>query len=145
MKFRIITIPFNKDKETFLEEEINNFCLNKKIKNYRVEFFNSSDKSYWTVFFEYETVIDESKPLIQFSEPEKLLFDKLKEWRKEAAEKKGFPVYIVCNNTELAEVAKNAPKTLEELKNIHGFGKKKIEKYGKEITELIKNFYEVTQ
>ena len=143
MKFKIITIPFNQDKETFLEEEINNFCLNKKIKNYRVEFFNSSDKSYWTVFFEYETIIDESKPSVQFSEAEKLLFDKLKEWRKEAAEKKGFPVYIVCNNTELADLVKNAPKTLEELKNIQGFGKKKIEKYGKEITELIKNFYEV--
>ena len=35
-------------------------------------------------------------------------------------------------------------KTLEALKQVNGFGKKKLEKYGKEITEIVKGFFENT-
>jgi ATP-dependent DNA helicase RecQ len=52
-------------------------------------------------------------------------------------------VYVVCNNKEMLELVKNKPVTLEGLRNVQGFGDKKIENYGKEIVELIKSFLNV--
>lgn len=141
MPFRILTIPFNPDKGAFLEEDLNRFCLNKKIKTWQAEFFTSTKKAYWTVFLEYEEVLEPAKKQDHLSEPEKLLFQRLKEWRKQKAEAGGVPVYIIATNGELNELIKKTPKTIEALKAIRGFGQKKIEKYGKELTDLITNFY----
>ena len=40
------------------------------------------------------------------------------------------------------DIVRVAPGSLEALKNIKGFGKRKISKYGKEIIEIVKAFYE---
>ena len=42
----------------------------------------------------------------------------------------------------MLNIVKNRPTTLEALKNIDGFGTKKIENYGKEIIGIIKNYVE---
>ncbi len=141
MPFGIITIPFDPEKECFLEEDLNNFCLNKKIKNFKAEFFMLKNKPYWTVFIEYEVVMDEDEREKSFSEAQSLLYQRLKEWRREKAEELGVPVYIIATNSELKQIVIQSPKTIEALKRIKGFGKKKIEKHGKEIIQLIKNFY----
>lgn len=145
MPFRILTIPFEPDKETFLEEDLNRFCLNKKIKTWQAEFFKTTKKAYWTVFLEYDEVLEPEKRKDQLTEPEKLLFQRLREWRKQKAEAGGVPVYIIATNGELNELIKKTPKTIEALKAIRGFGQKKIEKYGKELTEMITNFYKAKE
>jgi len=38
MAFRIITVPFDNEREVFPDNELNNFLLDKKINNYRVDF-----------------------------------------------------------------------------------------------------------
>jgi len=45
MPFKIITVPFDREKEASFEDEINKFCLNKKINHYRVEFFMNNGKA----------------------------------------------------------------------------------------------------
>ena len=140
--FKIVTIPFDEGRRCFLEEELNKFCLNKTIKDYKAEFFQSSKDAYWTIFIEYETVLNDNVEDIAFTDAQKLLFERLREWRKQKAEEKRFPVYVVCNNSQLTAIVKEAPKTIEALKDINGFGKKKIEDYGKEIISIIKDFYE---
>ena len=57
MSFRIFTIAFDHAKEVFIEEELNMFCLNKKISAHKAEFFMSNGKAYWTVFIEYDPVL----------------------------------------------------------------------------------------
>ena len=147
MGFRIITIPFELNKMEFSEDELNKFIVNKKINSYKAEFFQSGGAAFWTVFIDYENVHspnENTKAMEEaLSESDKALFGKLKEWRKEAADKNGFPVYVVCNNKEMLELVKNKPVTLEGLRNVQGFGDKKIENYGKEIVELIKSFVNV--
>jgi len=59
MPYRIITIPFNPDKDTLFEEPLK-FCLNKKVVSCKPEFFRAADKAYWTVFLEYETLLEDS-------------------------------------------------------------------------------------
>ena len=68
---------------------------------------------------------------IGLDDAQELLFTRLREWRKDEAEKLGVPVYIVATNSQLREVALRNPQSLESLRSIKGFGKKKIEKHGK--------------
>ncbi len=127
MPIRLFTIPFDPKQELFQDEELRAFLLNKQIKTLRPEFFQTNGKAYWSIFAEYENVfstdIEKSDGL---NEPQKLLFQRLREWRKETANKEGIPVFIIANNSQLAEVVLRAPKTLESLRQIHGFGKKKV-------------------
>ena len=143
MPYAIITIPFNSLQHCFYPDELNSFCLNKKVLMKKVEFFKEGETYYWSVFLEYELVLeqgslDETKGLTQACQ---LCFKRLKDWRKEKAEKEGIPPYVIATNKQLIEIIKKEIKTIEGLKQIHGFGKKKLEKYGEEITAMMKEFF----
>ena len=139
--FKIITIPFDRKMQGFDDEILSSFVLNKKIKSYQSVFFNDSSDSYWTVFVEYDPLIESSPAESDLDDTQKILYDQLKIWRKERAEKEGVPVYIIATNKELANLVKTSPKTLESFKNIKGFGKSKASKYGEEIIAIITAFY----
>lgn len=143
MEIRILTIPFDPDKEIFQDEELTRFLLNKRVKSLRPEFFQINGRPYWSVFIEYETVLSQKIPKSDLlDEPQNLLFQRLRQWRKEKAEKEGIPVYIIATNSQLTELVKRAPKSAESLRQIRGFGKKKTDKYGKELISMIRAFYE---
>jgi len=70
------------------------------------------------------------------SDEEKILYA-LKEWRSDKAKEQNLPTYFIATNKELASVAKYKPAKKEELLDIKGFGKHKIENYGEEILEIL--------
>ncbi len=142
--FKIVTIPFNRNIKGFDDDLLNQSFMNKHVQSYRAEFFADGEEKYWTVFAEYDSVL-EQKPYKKedhgLDESQNVLLDKLREWRKIRAEKEGVPVYLLGTNKELADIVKTAPKSSEALGTVKGFGKGKIEKYGKEIIEIISAFY----
>ncbi len=144
--FRIITIPFDSDRCIFLEDDLNKFCMNKKVKSYKTEFFVKDSIPYWSVFTEYDLVYEKennfNEKTIRMNEAETMLFQRLRDWRKERADSEGVPVYILATNRELTDIVKSAPKNLEALKSIKGYGKRKIEKYGNDIVNIVKCFFE---
>lgn len=144
MAVRILTIPFDPNKEIFRDEDLAQFLLNKRVRSLFPEFFQLDGKAYWTVFVDYDLVLSEQYDGKDegLDEPQKLLLQRLREWRKETAEKGGVPVYIIATNKQLMDIVRVAPRTLEALRQIHGFGKKKVEKHGKEILTIIEGFYE---
>jgi hypothetical protein len=68
------------------------------------------------------------------------LYASLKDWRNEKADELDLPAYMVMNQKSLMELANYVPATSADLKNINGFGKKKVEKWGNEIMEIIAAF-----
>ncbi len=144
--FKILTIPFDRTKKGFDEDGLNKFVLNKHVKNYRAEFFQDGDDKYWTVFLEYDPVVEKmsGNEAEGFDKGQRLLLERLKAWRKERAEKDGVPVYIIGTNREFADIVRSAPRSLEQLKSIKGFGNAKVSKYGNELIEIIKGFYDKT-
>jgi ATP-dependent DNA helicase RecQ len=58
------------------------------------------------------------------------LFDKLRNLRKQLAEDENVPAYIVLSDATLQELACYLPHTIDEVRNISGFGQMKVEKYG---------------
>jgi superfamily II DNA helicase RecQ len=141
---KILTVPFSKKDETFFEDEVNQFLLNKKIRATKAEFFNYKDNFYWTIFVDYDPFIAEDnkseKPAIKLNEKDELLLKRLKEWRKITAEKQGVPVYIVATNVEFLQIIEFKPRTKEAIKKIKGFGMKKIDKYGDDILKIVSCF-----
>ncbi|ARN18682.1 DNA helicase RecQ [Piscinibacter gummiphilus] len=64
-------------------------------------------------------------------------FNALKAWRGAVAKEHNLPAYIVFNDATLAEMARVAPSSLDELAEISGVGVKKLEAYGSEILRVL--------
>ena len=73
------------------------------------------------------------------SSDEEQILNALKLWRSEKAREQNLPTYFIASNKELMSVAKYKPAKKEELLDIKGFGKHKIENYGEEILEILES------
>jgi superfamily II DNA helicase RecQ len=150
MPIRIFTIPFNEETQTFHDDLVQQFCVNKRIHKIQTKFFERNNCPFWTVVIFYGQILNDEIHLLESkkSNPENALDDqqkalllKLKEWRREQAELAGFPVYLIAKNAHFVSLILNKCTTLESLKLVQGFGKSKIEKYGKGIITIIHQFY----
>jgi len=74
----------------------------------------------------------ERKPVepIQLNQEDLKLLEKLKTRRKELADKKGFPAYVIAHNRLLELFASKKPKTKEEMLLVGGMGEKRFGDYG---------------
>lgn len=143
MAVRILTIPFDPQTGGFPDDELRKFLLNKKLRSLHPQFFELHGTAYWTVFVEYESVVSAESPKNEaLNTAEGLLYRRLQEWRKETAEREGVPVFIVATNKQLVALVKQRPMTLEALRSIQGFGKKKVSAYGKALVGILKAFFE---
>lgn len=67
----------------------------------------------------------------------KILFEKLRKWRKEKAMQAQIAPFIVATNRVLGMISVFKPQTLEHLKQLPGIGKTKLEKYGEDWIDII--------
>jgi len=64
-------------------------------------------------------------------------FDALKAWRAAVAREHNLPAFVVFHDATLAQMAQEAPATLDALAGISGVGAKKLEAYGEEILRVL--------
>ena len=74
--------------------------------------------------------------------PESQLFAMLKAERSHLARSQGVPAFVIFQDQTLADIAKRRPKTMDELRQVPGIGRSKIERYGANILEAISAFEE---
>jgi ATP-dependent DNA helicase RecQ len=65
------------------------------------------------------------------------LFEKLRQLRKQLAQERGVPPYIIFNDATLEEMAAVRPMTDEEMKRISGVGERKLHLYGSYFIDAI--------
>ena len=128
------------------QSKINEFVSQHKIIKYESGLITDR-QPYWSVLFYYERTSPKAKSKsslkFEYSDEEILntdelkILDALKYWRTEKAKEDKLPAYFIASNKELVSVAKYRPSKVEELKDIKGFGKHKIENYGSQIIEII--------
>jgi len=70
-------------------------------------------------------------------EADSLLWDALRERRKELAEKYGVPPYVVFHDATLMEMVELRPQTLTAFSRISGVGQHKLDQYGKDFIIVI--------
>lgn len=73
------------------------------------------------------------------------LIEKLKQWRKEVANTKKVPAYVIFANKALIDIAAKKPTTIGELLDVEGIGKVRCEQYGRDILDIIAGKYENSQ
>ena len=160
---KIVTLPFNEQMEEFEQEKLERVLGDVQIVKYQAELVKIEGKYYWTAFVEYEKkgiqnknfeknnfipngkeFKDTNKNYTEYlTEDEGELYKILKEWRAGEAQLLGYPPYIIASNQLLMDIVKNNPKSVEELSQLKGMGKRKVRDYGEEILLILENFYDV--
>ena len=74
---------------------------------------------------------------IAVSVPSARLLEALRAWRRDVAREHGVPSFVVFHDSTLESIAALHPRTLDELHAIAGVGEKKLERYGKELLDII--------
>ena len=106
------------------------------------------------LIFEFDTdILDRSEALANITadftqpEPQKeetlkedpLLFDELRQWRLERARREGVAPFMIAHDSALHEIAARKPQTTQALLGVKGMGKTKVEKYGVELLDILKD------
>jgi ATP-dependent DNA helicase RecQ len=68
------------------------------------------------------------------------LFEQLRALRKELATEQHVPPFVIFSDKTLHEMARHLPTTDDQMLDISGIGDTKLERYGKQFAEIIKDF-----
>ena len=147
---KIFTLKYEEKIESFNDSILSNFLADKEVLQWESHFFERKKEYFWTVLIDYRTTFAGQTEHVVKREANKNesykemltdndwpLFNILREWRSDMSKKEGIPPYIICNNIQLSRIVVKRPSSLNALQEIEGIGKSKIEKYGKEILQII--------
>jgi superfamily II DNA helicase RecQ len=149
LQYAAFLLPLHADSPE--QEALNRFIRSRRIVQTRKELVTIDGVPHWALLVEYlegggtgeKTANEAGKSKVDYREilsvEDFALFSKLREVRKKLAEENGLPVYAVCTNEQLAEIAKRRPQTLSDCTQIDGIGQGKAEKYVPAFLECIKN------
>ena len=79
-----------------------------------------------------------NQAVLALSAEERKLFDALRNWRLDTAKRLGKPPYLIFTDKTLAAIAQIRPTSLDEMDCIAGVGRKKLERYGDDIMEIVR-------
>ncbi|MCR9253863.1 MAG: DNA helicase RecQ [bacterium] len=85
-----------------------------------------------TQTFATETVSEETY--------DKLLFEELRSWRRDEANASGLAPYMIFSDATLKQLSTYLPLQHSDLMQITGFGQVKIQKFGMEVLQIIRNY-----
>ena len=88
--------------------------------------------------------VENSEKIVKTHRPEvpvnSELLDALKALRKSIASKKSVPAYVIFTDATLIDMCKKCPETPDEMLEVSGVGRTKLEKFGKQFLEEIAKF-----
>lgn len=70
---------------------------------------------------------------------DEIIFQKLRTWRAQMANKQKLPAYIILHDKSLKHIAATTPQNEQELLAIDGIGQQKLDKYGSEILDILQS------
>lgn len=132
-------------------EELNRFLRSVRVLVAHREFVCQGDASFWAMAVEYfaSDAAASSAPAPRregerrvdykalLSPEDFSLFVRLREWRKARAEAEATPVYTICTNEQLAEIARRRCSSLAALGEIEGIGQGRLDKYGQALLAVL--------
>ncbi|MDP9955740.1 superfamily II DNA helicase RecQ [Epilithonimonas hungarica] len=145
MKVKVLKVRISEEFQTTDETLVNDFLSRYDVVNMNSKLVQD-EINYWSVLVYYQEKskqTNSNKVSVnseeELSEEEKIIYNKLKDWRFEKSKELDQPPYIIFHNTHLMSIAKFKPYNLRDLEQISGLGESKIKKYGTEIIEVLAN------
>jgi superfamily II DNA helicase RecQ len=150
MQIHIFTIHFNPVLDRFDDSELQAFIRDKAVLSASDHFFVRDGVPYLALVVHTHpepTAPDTGRPKKNIrdeswrdllNEADWPLFNSLRAWRQERAKQDGIPPYIICTNRMLAQIIHDRPQSLEAMGKIHGLGSGKLQKYGRELLQLLR-------
>jgi ATP-dependent DNA helicase RecQ len=80
---------------------------------------------------------ERADPTLGMSPRQRARWERLRLWRTETAKSEGVPAYVIFHDATLAEIARNGPESVDELRDIAGIGARKLERFGEELVEVV--------
>ncbi|HOD00186.1 MAG TPA: HRDC domain-containing protein, partial [Myxococcota bacterium] len=151
---RILTIQWDPRTGMFDDSVLRNYLINRELVRCVPQFFVHNALPCWSLYIETKVlqgVVSSdlsassrqaaaagiAAQINEFDEIQKVRYERILSWRAEAAMREGLKSYMICTNRDAMELARTAPATLAALGRVHGFGEKKLAKYGREILEIL--------
>ena len=78
-----------------------------------------------------------AKAEVPLPEADLPLFEALRTRRKELADEKGVPAYVVCSNRTLTEIAMAKPTDRNSLLTVRGMGPARVEAWGEALLHVV--------
>jgi ATP-dependent DNA helicase RecQ len=125
-------------KEIYVQLTQQNFLLQGFSGKFNMEIFHRRKKSFIAPSFGVNAYAGASEKKIELVHP--VLYYQLKRLRDDICSKKNLPIYFIASSKTLEEMTTYLPQTLEELEQISGFGKSKVETYGNDFLSIIKEY-----
>lgn len=145
MQYKVFMIPAQGDPD--LEDELNKFLRSHRVVAVKSELIGRENMPGWCFCVEYMDGVvasgrtsKEARPDYKemLNEEDFAVFAGLRTLRKDMAAEEGKPVYAICTNEQLAQLARTRPQTIDDFKKISGLGDARAEAYGERILAHIK-------
>ena len=148
MQFRIFSVPASGDSAA--EEELNHFLRANRVVSVSKELSTVAGSPTW--FFCVEYLNDGrgtsggpggsrrggSVDYREVLSPEDFaVFVRLRDARKALSQRDAIPVYAICTNEQLAQIAQARCDSASALQKIQGLGEAKVQKYGAEFLKAV--------
>jgi hypothetical protein len=135
---RVATLPFDPVQGRFDDEALQRLLAGRTLRSCSPVFFQQDGRSYWSVWLQYaEPAGTQAAAQRELSGADRILYQALRDWRREAAEAAKVPVFVVATNRQLLAVVEAKPRSLQALGQLAGFGKKKLARYGAAIVATV--------
>jgi hypothetical protein len=125
-------------REVYIQSAMQNFMMQGFGGIFTIENFYRGRKSFVAPSFGVNAYAGASEKKVELSHP--ALYYQLKKLRDDICSKKNLPIYFVASSKTLEEMTTYLPQTLEELEEISGFGKSKVETYGNDFLAIIRDY-----
>jgi len=146
LQYKFFSIPVTREQEG--EEELNAFLRRVRLINIYREMVCQEGRYYWAITAEYTTDSEKdarrgelARRKIDYKEemtPENFaVFARLRDWRKETAQKEAVQLYTIFMNEQLAAMVEKRVTTKKGLLEIEGVGQGKLEKYGEAVLAIL--------
>ncbi len=140
MNIKVFNIRLDKENCQNDQRRMNEFLDSVEVKLTSANFVTTGKTDFWSsvIFYEQKKFNSISKTdESELTPKEKEIYNALKKWRNDLAQKLGWAAFMICHNSQLISVSKSKPENIEELEKIKGFGGTKNLKYGEDIISIL--------
>lgn len=138
---RIHAKEFNETiKEVLADFSLKSYLMKSLDQRFDADAWHKSKKSFVAPYFNINAYAGSSDQKTTSEHPQ--LYQQLKKLRDSICSKKDIPIYMVAGSKSLEEMVSYLPQSADELEEISGFGKSRIESYGQQFLDIIMAYCE---